>query len=185
MRRISELAQPASNQAMQRTMRALVVGMLAIAVCAARGDTPLPPPSKVTVTSPNGRIRAVSDPKATITRVEDTKLHKVLWLLPDWYRSLFVANDGKHLVTEYDGLNLLPTDFRDDLVLLTFWREGKKLREVTVRDLFPDHSILQRTASHYAWRETIGIDEHGRLKMQRVDGKIFFFDVATGKETKT
>jgi hypothetical protein len=167
-----------------RSMRALVVGILAIAVCAASADTPLPPPSKVTVSSPNGRIRAVSDPESSITRVEDAKLHKVLWSLPDWYRSLFVANDGKHVVTEYDGLNLLPTDFRDNLVLLTFWREGKKIREVTVRDLFPDLSILQRTASHYAWCEDIGIDEQGRLKIERVDGKIFVFDVATGKQTK-
>jgi hypothetical protein len=160
----------------------LVVAALVIGVV--RGDTPLPPPSKVTATSPNGAIRAVSDPRAG-TSVEDAKQHKVLWRLPDWHRSLFVANDGKHLVTEYDGLNLIPTDFRDDLVLLTFWQEGKKIREITVRDLFPDHRILRRTASHYAWRETIGIDEQGRLKMQRVDGKTFLFDVATGKETKT
>jgi hypothetical protein len=101
-----------------------------IAVCAASADTPLPPPAKVTAMSPSGRIRAISDPKAG-TRVEDVKQHKVLWSLPGWHRSLFVADDGKHLVTQYDGLNLIPNDFTDDLGLLTFWREGKKLRVIT------------------------------------------------------
>ena len=101
-------------------MRALLAASILIAICTARGDTPLPPPSRVTATSPSGRIRAISDPKAG-TRVEDVTSHKVLWSLPDWHRSLFVANDGKHLVTEYNGLNLIPTDFTDDLVLFTFW----------------------------------------------------------------
>jgi hypothetical protein len=168
-----------------RPMRALVLGSVAVAttVAVARGDTPLPPPSKVTATSPNGHICAVSDPKAG-TNVEDVTQHKLLWRLPDWHRAMFVANDGKHLVTEYHGLNLIPIDFTDDLVLLTFWREGTKIREVTVKDLFPDHSILLRTASHYLWRHTIEMDAQDRLKVQRVDGRIFFFDVATGKETK-
>jgi hypothetical protein len=167
-------------------MRSLVLTGIAItqAICAARGDTPLPPPSRITATSPNGQIRAVSDPKAG-THVEDAKKHKVLWRLPDWHRAMFVANDGKHLVTEYDGLNLIPTDYTDDLVLLTFWREGRKIREIRVRDFLPDHSILALTMGlHYYWGRIESIDPEGRLKVIRADGKTFFFDVTTGNETK-
>jgi hypothetical protein len=168
-----------------RPMRSLVLtgSAIALAICGARGDEPLPPPSRITATSPNGQIRAVSDPKAG-THVEDAKQHKVLWRLPDWHRAMFVANDGKHLVTEYGGLNLIPTDFTDDLVLLTFWREGRKIREIRVRDFVPDHSILERTASHYYWGRIESIDAQGRLKVNRADGKTFFFDVTTGNETK-
>jgi hypothetical protein len=133
--------------------------------------------------SPSGRIRAISDLKAG-TRVEDVKGHKVLWSLPDWHRSLFVADDGKHLVTQYDGLNLIPTNFTDDLVLLTFWSEGKKVRDITVRDFVPNYHILQHTASHYHWGIVHGIDPEGRLKVERADGKIFLFDVGTGKTTE-
>jgi|SRR5438105_7692268 len=166
-------------------MRAFVLPVaLALVTGVARGDTPLPEPSKVTATSPNGAIRAVSDPKSG-TRVEDSKLHKVLWSLPDWHRRLFVADDGKHLVTEYDGLNLIPTDFTDDLVLFTFWSEGRKLREVTVKDFVPDHRILEQTASHYHWGQIDSIDARDRLKVQRADGKTFLFDVTTGKITET
>ena len=164
-------------------MRALVPVAITIAICAASADRPLPPPAKVTAMSPSGRIRAISDPKAG-THVEDVKQHKVLWSLPDWHRSLFVADDGKHLVTRYDGLNLLPTDFSDDLVLLTFWREGRKLHDVRVRDFLPDHQILERTASHYHWGIVHGIDGQGRLRVERADGKIFLFDVSTGKTTE-
>jgi hypothetical protein len=97
---------------------------------------------------------------------------------------MFVADDGKHLVTEHDGLNLIPVDFTDDLALLTFWCEGKKIREVTVRDLFPDHKGLVRTASHYAWRLTIDLNAKGRLRISLIDGKILFFDVSTGNIVK-
>jgi hypothetical protein len=74
-----------------------------------------------------------------------------------------------------------PTDFTDDVVLLTFWREGRMLREIRVRDFIPDHHILKQTASHYLWGKVDGIDPQGRLKVERADGKIFFFDVSTGK----
>ncbi len=98
---------------------------------------------------------------------------------------MFVANDGKHLVTEYDGLNLIPTDFADDLVLLTFWREGKKVREVRVKDFIPDRRILERTESHYEWGRVDSVDAQGHLKVERADGKTFLFDVTTGEKTKT
>jgi hypothetical protein len=168
-----------------RPMRSLVLtgSAIALAICGARGDEPLPPPSRIIATSPNGAIRAVCDPNAGTT-IEDVERRAVLWRLPGWYRSVFVANDGKHFVTGYDGLNLLPRDFNDDLVLLTFWREGRKIREIRVRDLVPDHSILERTASHYYWGRIESIDAQGRLKVNRADGKTFFFDVTTGNETK-
>jgi hypothetical protein len=167
-------------------MRALAFLLsIAITLDVARGDMPLPPPSKVTVTTPSGRIRAVSDPETNITHVEDAKSNKSLWSLPNWYRNFFVSDDGMNLVAEYNGLNLIPTDYQDDLVLLTFWREGKKIREITVRDFFADGSRPMRTASNYTWRGTLELDERGRLKAERSDGKIFFFDLATGKETKT
>jgi hypothetical protein len=169
-----------------RSMRPLVALAIttAIGLPAARGDMPLPPPSKVTVTSPSGRIRAISDPK-TGTKVEDVKVNKVLWSLRDWHRSMFVADDGEHLVTQYDGLNLIPVDFTDNLALLTFWREGNKIREVTVGDLFPDHKGLVRTVSHYAWCLTIDFDAKGRLRVLRLDGTTWLFDVTTGDIVKT
>ena len=55
------------------------IAAVALVTSAARSDMPLPPPSKVTATSPNGAIRAVSDPN-TGTRVEDATNGKVLFV---------------------------------------------------------------------------------------------------------
>ena len=162
-------------------LRAVALAGIAalLVIGSARTDEPLPPPSEVAATSPSGAIRAVSDPK-TGTRIEDVKQNKVLWRLSSWHRSMRVADDGKHLVTESDGMNLIPLDFTDDFVLLTFWRNGTKLRDTTVRDLFPDHRGLVRTVSYYAWRQTMDFDSHGRLRVSLLDGKILLFDVSTG-----
>ena len=166
-------------------MRAFAfIAAAAFAVGIAKGDMPLPPPSEVTATSPSGGIRAISDPKGG-TRIEDVKQGKVLWRLPEWHRSMRVADDGKHLVTESDGMNLIPVDFTDDFVLLTFWRDGTKIRDITVRDLFPDHRGLVRTVSHYAWRLSMDFDAHGLLRVSLMDGKTLLFDVSTGNFVKT
>jgi hypothetical protein len=165
-------------------MRAsLLVAAVTIVVGSARGDMPLPRPSKITAVSPNGAIRAVSDPNSG-TRVEDVKQGQVLWRLPDWHRSMRVADDGEHLVTEYDGMNLIPPDFTNDFVLLTFWRHGKKIREIKVRDLFPDRRGLVRTVSHYAWRQYVELDARGLLHVLLLDGKTLLFDVTTGAFVK-
>ena len=166
-------------------MRAFpLLAAAAAAVGIAKADMPLPPPSEVTATSPNGGIRAISEPKGG-TRVEDVKQGKVLWRLPEWHRSMRVADDGKYLVTESDGMNLIPVDFTDDFVLLTFWRDGTKIRDVTVRDLFPGHRGLVRTVSHYAWRLTMDFDAHGLLRVSLLDGTTLLFDVSTGNFVKT
>jgi hypothetical protein len=162
-------------------VRVPIACTILIAINVSLGDMPLPPPGRIVTTSPNGQIRAVSDPNEG-TSVEDPTRNEVLWHIPSWHRSMFVANDGKHLITEYDGMNLIPINFTDDLVLLTFWREGKKIREITVKDLFPDHSKLLRTVSHYVWRTTIKFDGQGRLNVSRIDGKMLIFDVPTGQE---
>ncbi len=165
-------------------MRAsLLVAAVTVLVGSARGDMPLPRSSKITAVSPNGVIRAVSDPNSG-TRVEDVKQGKVVWRLPDWHRSMRVANDGEHLVTESDGMNLIPPDFTNDFVLLTFWRDGKKIREIKVRDLFPDHRGLVRTVSPYAWRQHMELDARGLLHVSLLDGKTLLFDVTTGTFVK-
>lgn len=97
-----------------------------------------------------------------------------------WFRWLFVSNDGNHAVTGYAGMNLIPVNYTDDLVLLTFWEKGKKIRKVTLKEIVPSKSILTRTVSHYHWGTIDGINDKGSLVVNRSDGKILLFDVTTG-----
>jgi hypothetical protein len=97
----------------------------------AAADQPLPPPSTHEVSSSNKAIVVVSSPDQG-TRVLDRTTRKELWSMPGWYRWLFVSNDGRYVVTGYDGMNLIPVDCADDLVLFTLWHRGKAIRKITL-----------------------------------------------------
>src|SRR3954462_9247284 len=99
-------------------MRALVRVAITIAVCAAE-PTRCCRPATVSVMIPSGRIRATWDAKAG-TRVEDVKRHKVLWSISIRIAAYWSLTMASILLSGTMGLNLLPTDFSDDLVLLTF-----------------------------------------------------------------
>lgn len=105
-------------------------------------DSPPASPAKVTKTSPNGLFTAISDPESSITKMQNTKTKKVLWQIPGWHRWLFVANDGKHAVTGYGGMNLIPQNYDKHMVLISFWRDGKKIRDVTLEEIAPKKSML-------------------------------------------
>ncbi len=155
----------------------MILLLIALPVCS---DAPLPLPAKHEVLSPNKRFRAELDPREG-TKIISVESGTVLWKLPDWYRWAFLADDGEHFVTGYDGLNLIPLEYTRELVLITFWRKHKKIKEITVGDLFPDTGILQRTASHYHWGTIQGIDKDGHLQVERCDGTRFLFDIKTGE----
>ena len=100
--------------------------------------------------------------------------------MPGWFRWLLVSNDGTHVVTGYDGLNLIPINYAEDTVMFTFWAKGKEIRRVRLKEIIPSKSVLTRTMSHYEWGTIERIDEKNRLVVRRADGKALFFDVATG-----
>jgi len=146
---------------------------------AAQADEPLPPPSTHSVVSQNSAFVAISDPEKG-TRVLDNATRRELWSMPGWFRWLFVADDGVHVVTGYDGMNLIPPDAADDLVLLTFWENGKAIRRVPLKEIVSSRSILTRTVSHYHWGTIEGINAAGFLVVNRSDGRRLLFDVTTG-----
>ena len=145
-----------------------------------QADTPLPPPKRHEVESPSKKYIATVDPKTGVT-VRAAGSGKTVWKAPKiWSRRAFLADDGEHLVTGYDGLNLIPVNYTRDLVLITFWRRGERIRDITVGELFPDTKVLVRTVSHYHWGGIQGIT--GRtLTVRRCDKKEVRFDITTGK----
>lgn len=149
------------------------------ATSAVHADTPLRPPAIHKVSSHNHAFTVISSPEKG-TWVLNNATNQKLWSMTDWYRWIFVSNDGDYLVTGYNGLNLIPSSYTDDLVLFTFWKRGKEIRKVTLKEIVPDKSILLRTASHYLWGTIIGINDKNELLVKRIDEKIFLFDVSTG-----
>jgi hypothetical protein len=144
-------------------------------------DEPLAPPKTYTIHSPSKKFVATIDPNRGV-KVRSADSSKTLWKAPKiWSRSALLADDGEHLVTGYDDLDLIPLDYTKDLVLITFWRRDKKIKDITVGDLFPDTKVLRRTASHYHWGSLKTITET-TLTVKLCDNSKVIFDIATGKQ---
>lgn len=160
------------------------LGLLLACAGDTRADTPLPPPAPHEVASPDGSHIAVSVPRTlttTIYSVGEDRLRRPRWAMYGWFRSLHVHDDGEHVVTGPDGLNLLPLDVPDDAILLRFFRRGEQVAVVTLADLVPNRAALKRTASHWLWREGEGLDAAGRFVVVTADGVRHVFDPTTGK----
>ncbi|PXX37861.1 hypothetical protein [Undibacterium pigrum] len=142
-------------------------------------DAPLQAPKRTTFVSENKQYLLRSDPQLGTQAMDKNK--KLLWKVTGWFRLAFISNDGEYCVTVYEGLNLIPRDYREDMIMLTFWKHGKLLRKLTLKDIVPDKSILQESASHYYWGNTTGINEQGKFGLERADGMRMYFDVRTGK----
>lgn len=168
---------------MNARFTAILIGLAAFANITF-ADSPLPAPERSIVKSPDGVITAVSDPSLRTTVFQNTATKKILWELPSWERSLFVANDGKHAVTGHDGLNLIPQSYDEGMVLFTFWREGKKIRQVTLKEFIANKSKPERTVSHYHWGYIQKIDADGNLVVSDAQTKLFRYDIRTGLEIK-
>lgn len=142
-------------------------------------DSPLQPPHEVTVASQNRQFQIISDPVLGTKVLGPDK--KLIWKMSGWFRAPFISDDGEYCVTAYDGINLIPKAHSSDMVMLTFWKHGKILRKVSLKQIVPDKRILKETASHYYWGYGSGIDEQGKFMVVRADEKHLFFDIRTGK----
>lgn len=146
-------------------------------------DAPLRAPSPVSVCSNSKIFCLLTDPKTGTHayRVHSDGSRQPLWSMPGWYRVIFLADDGRHAVTGYDGA-LLPLDYSPDEPLLTFWRDGSRIRSIPVSSLVKDLRKLQRTSSHYRWGSYVGFNAAGNLVVSTVERESVAFDVTTGKE---
>src|SRR5260221_5893950 len=163
---------------------ATIANLLILLSCASvvRADEPLAPPARYEVKSSSHKYVATLDPKTGVV-VRATGSSNILWTATNWFRVAFLANDGQDFVTGYDGMNLIPQDYTKDLVLVTFWRQDKRIRDVTVGELFPDTRILEKTVSHYHWGSIAGIT-NSTLIVSRCDGRVVRLDVTTGRIAK-
>lgn len=149
-------------------------------------DTPLPPPKDYTVYSPQKAFCAEVGVESGIRvySFADGRKQSELWSMKGWYRNIWLADDGKHLVIGYDGMNLIPVDYTADMVMITFVREGTVIREVKLKNLITDFRKLVRTVSHYYWGSFDGFDKSGNFAVTTVENKTVRFDITTGELAK-
>jgi hypothetical protein len=151
----------------------------------ATADSPPRAPFDYKAQSMNGRCYAFLEARqkrTTVFMLTKAGPPKPLWEMPGWFREASLSNDCEHLVIGFEGSNLLPLDFKPDLVLLSFYERGRLLRVVKLNELIPDVHRLRRTVSHYSWGRFIGFDEKNQYLLETVEGLRIAFDVSTGKQ---
>jgi hypothetical protein len=162
--------------------RHLAVGLLLLIACGrALADSPLPPPQALTFCSRTGTFCAVSDPVEKITRISLQRSRKAHWSIPGWHRWMFVSDDGVSVVVGYQGMNLVPRDVAMDEPVLLFYSRGKRVRTVTLGQLYRRKSQLIRTSSHLAWVRSIGFNKANQLVVELVNGNKVAFAAGSGQ----
>ena len=147
-------------------------------------DEMMLPPTVWTVCSPSGEFCARLDPaENNIQAYRKADEGTVLWTAPGWTRVAVLADDGEHLVLGYEGMNLIPVDYDEGMAMLTFFRRGRQIAVVRLRDL-TSWLRLQRTVSHYYWGDYLGLDADGRYVVKLSRGGKIRFDMTTGKRVQ-
>lgn len=141
-------------------------------------DAPVALPERHNVSSSDGKYEAISDPENG-TKCIDKLTGKTLWENKKWYRYLFLSNNGRCAVSVYDGY-MIPLGYDKKMTLLTFLKDGKIIREVSVGEIISDPKILVRTVSNYEWGEVEGFNEDGIFRLRLNGQKILLFDPETG-----
>jgi hypothetical protein len=147
----------------------------------ARADAPPAPPARYTHCSPSRAFCFSSDPERGTWVHPRGEPERATWSLPAWHRIAYLADDGEHLVTGYDGGNLVPLDAPERVEILCFWQRGAARKRHTLGDLGYPREKLTRTVSHYAWGRYDGFDSDGRFRLKMVDGASLLFDPASGE----
>jgi len=107
-----------------------------------------------------------------------------LWSMEGAFPIAWLANDGEHFVTAYDGGHLLPQSYDRSQVMLSFTRRGKIMNQITLSQLISDFSRLEKAGSSYRWFRYWGLNTCGHLVLETVEQKELLFDVTTGRPAK-
>lgn len=160
--------------------RVLVPGVALWAGASALSYADVPPrsPFDHEVRSPRGKCIARAE--AGASRIVAFRLagrrREILWTLPGYHEFYDVADDCQTRAVIYDGANLLLLDDRDaSTVVITFYESAREVRKITLGEIYPDLTVLQRTQSHWAWYQSTGWQ--GRdWTIKTVDGRTLKFN---------
>ena len=159
-----------------RTLSLILATLVAVGA-AAHADEPLPPPADYQVRSPDGRCIAraeLANARVLVAPINDGG-HQTLWSVPGWHRSLYVGNNCRVLGVGYDGANLLKlSDRGPDTPVMTFLLPQRVPQVVKLGALYPDMTVLPRTASHWLWYRGSRWDGR-RWTVETVDGRVLTF----------
>jgi hypothetical protein len=182
----------------------LLITVLCIAAQDLYADSPRTPFSYV-VTAGEGKVyfRMFPRPRpgnhsdgfGVAYRVRDNGSDEVLWRTQGWYSTeVFLSDDGYFLVAigPWNG----GTQPRKEDLALSFYSDGKLIKQYSTADLVKDGSKVRRSLSHYTWlardsellkpyserdpEAELRVFSKHMFRLKTCDGLVCFFDMTTG-----
>ena len=103
------------------------------------------------------------------------KPRQPLWTI-DWYAfTVYVSSDLQHLV------RMGPWARSPKNLAVSFYKNGKLLREYRIDQLVADPLSLPHSVSHFRWKKKVSFDsEKNRFTIETLAGKTYVFDATTG-----
>ena len=131
----------------------------------ALADSPLRPPESEYFQSPSLTCAAKSDPE--INHIEVFKPGRNnfsvnytptdTWIVPQWSRQVFVADNCKFIIVSYYGLNLLNIDDKkSETTIFTLFSSNGAMKTVPLSQLYKNLDVLPKTSSHWLLHNGIG-----------------------------
>ncbi len=89
-----------------------------------------------------------------------------IWTVTWYSPNIYPAPDGIHLAK----LLVWPEKDQYDTVGVTFYRNGQKMQEFTIKQLVADIDTLPLSASHFWWLRSAQWDEYGLFVLETLAG---------------
>ncbi len=102
---------------------------------------------------------------------------KRLWSIPVWSPVAYLGETGPTLAIGHPGSNLLPPDSTQDTIVVSFYRDGKKLRDVRLGEVIA-REALHEINGRLSWGVHYGFDDRGRYLIETQDGRTVALDPA-------
>jgi hypothetical protein len=163
--------------------------ILAASICigscmleASWADQPLEVPKSRKIEASSGNCWAYADAvnKTTTAYTRIKGKNTKLWTINGWYRVAELASDCEHFVTGFERVNLLPEDYRPEIIMLSFYCKETLIRQVSLKELVKDLSKLEKTSSHWSWGYYMGLERGMYYRVKTVDRGEIVFDMKTG-----
>lgn len=142
-------------------------------------DQPPAAPKSFDIVSKSGRFTAhLAWPGKVMTvYATDSGHKKQLWHVPGWSPVAFLSDIGPTLAVGHPDNNLLPANATQNTIVLTFYRDGAKLRDVQLGDVIAQKA-LHEANGRLAWGVHYGFDAQGHYLIEAQDGRVVTLDPA-------
>jgi len=103
------------------------------------------------------------------------------WSVQDCFNEMWISNDGQSIAGTKLEKGILPSGYTRDTGIFAFYRNGRILGDVKLREIVGDISRMPKSGSGYRLVQDAYLTETGRLVVELADGRNLQFDLSTGK----